>query len=67
MPIISFQAQADGPIVNAAVGVSVPRRKLLIDHGLGVPEVVVGTFLVDTGATVTAVDPDLIAPSGSRT
>jgi hypothetical protein len=64
MPIISFQAQADGPIVSAAVGVSIPRRKLLIDHGLVVPDMVVGTFLVDTGATVTAVAPDLIASLG---
>ena len=62
MPIITFQVQADGPIVSAAVGVSLPRRKLLQDQGLPIPNLVVGSFLVDTGATITAVDPDLIAP-----
>ena len=62
MPIITFQARADGPIVGGAVGVSLPRRKLLQDQGLAVPNLIVGNFLVDTGAAVTAVDPDLIAP-----
>lgn len=62
MPIITFQARVDGPIVNAAIGVSFPRRRLLLDQHLTVPNTVVGAFLVDTGATITAVDPDLIAP-----
>ncbi|WP_143103668.1 hypothetical protein [Methylobacterium gossipiicola] len=41
---------------------SKPHREALIAAGQPVPNFVLGTFLADTGASVTCVDPGLVAP-----
>ena len=43
------------------VSVSVPRLQALQQAGEAVPAAVVGQFLIDTGASSTAIDHDLIA------
>lgn len=53
-----------GPIIKLFVGVSTPRRTALQTAGLPVPTPIVVDFLVDTGASCTAVDAATIAPLG---
>lgn len=62
MPAITLSIDAGGPIIDAMVHVSQPRFKAMQDAGLAIPPAVTGRFLIDTGASGTCVDPDLIAP-----
>jgi len=64
MPSINVSLQAGGPIVTVAIGVSVPKGVALKAAGIAVPPTVVGTFLIDTGASGTCVDPALVAKLG---
>lgn len=62
-----FTLQIDplrGPLLNAGVGVSEGREAALKAAGLPVPPIVVFRALVDTGASCTAIDPDILAPLG---
>jgi hypothetical protein len=61
---------AVGPIIQVLIGVSSPRQQALTAAGIAIPAPVTGNFLIDTGASGTCVDPDLvkklgIPPSGS--
>lgn len=62
MPTITLSIEAGGPIITASVHVSQPRFKALTGAGQAPPPAVHGRFLIDTGASHTCVDPDLIAP-----
>jgi hypothetical protein len=62
MPAITLTIEAGGPIINAMVGVSQPRHQALVAAGQTPPNGIMGRFLIDTGASNTCVDPELIAP-----
>lgn len=65
MPSITFDSHPQlGPLVQVLVGVSMHKRQALLDAGLAVPQFVIGTFLIDTGASATCIDPDLVAQLG---
>jgi hypothetical protein len=64
MPILSFQIDQAGPIINAAIGVSAPRIMALQKAGLAVPPPVIVRALLDTGASCTCIDSAVIAKLG---
>ena len=69
MPSINFGIGPNGPVVIALIGNSTPRVQAMRAAGIEPPSAVQGTFLIDTGASSTCVDPALIqglglAPSG---
>jgi hypothetical protein len=71
MPSVNLNIQSGGPLINALVGVSNPRFQALTAAGQTPPTGVMGTFLIDTGASCTCIDPDLIRglaiqPTSSR-
>jgi len=51
-------------MVNAALGVSEARRQALLTAGQAVPQFVSIRALLDTGASMTCVDPTVIAALG---
>jgi hypothetical protein len=53
-----------GPIVRLFVAVSAPRAAALKSAGATVPQPIWVDFLIDTGASCTAVDAATIAPLG---
>lgn len=61
MPSINVSITPNGPLMQMLIGVSEPRRIALTNAGRPVPAMVQGTFLVDTGASGTCVDPKLVA------
>jgi hypothetical protein len=60
MPTINLPIPLSGPLIMVLVGVSFPRQQALLDAGQPVPPLATGTFLIDTGASSTCVDPDLL-------
>lgn len=64
MPSLNLSIGPAGPLVTMVVGVSIPRQTAMKAAGLPVPGYVSGTFLLDTGASCTCVDPALVAPLG---
>lgn len=65
MPSITLSFTGNGsPIIKVCVGVSVPRFQALKAAGIPAPNLQLGDFLIDTGASHTAIDPTLIAPLG---
>ena len=64
MPSLNLSYGPAGPLVQVEVGLSQPRTQALIAAGQTPPPHVSGTFLIDTGASGTCVDPDLVAPLG---
>ena len=62
MPSINSPIGPLGPLLQVIVGVSQPRQRALLAAGKTVPSGVTGQFLVDTGASLTCVDPGLIKP-----
>lgn len=65
MPSINLQIQKSaGPLIQVFIGVSMPRADALKSAGLPVPATVSGTFLIDTGASCTCIDPTLINKLG---
>lgn len=64
MPSLTLVSGPGGPTCVALVMVSQPREAALKNAGKPVPAPVNGTFLVDTGASHTVVDKDLIAALG---
>ena len=57
MPHFTIQVSPRGPIIEALVGVSVPRREALLAAGHAVPKVMQIRGLLDTGASHSALDP----------
>jgi len=64
MPILTAAIAADGPVIPILIGVSGPRAQALKDAGLAIPTPVLVRGLIDTGASCTAVDPQVIADLG---
>lgn len=64
MPLITLPSAQEGPITNVSIGLSKPHRDALSAAGQPIPNFVTGRFLVDTGASSTCVDPDLVKPLG---
>jgi hypothetical protein len=65
-----FTLQIDvglGPLLTANIGVSEGREAALKAAGQPVPTLIVLRAMVDTGASCTCVDPDLLAPLGLST
>jgi len=60
MPSFTVQLTANGPLIQAYVGLSRPHAAALVAQNKPVPVAVMGTFLIDSGASGTVVDPDLI-------
>lgn len=64
MPHLSGLISDQGPIIDVMVGVSQPRREALTKAGQAVPQLVPARLLVDTGASHTVIDPNIINPLG---
>jgi hypothetical protein len=64
VPSITLSFTATGPLLTAFVGPSSPRQQALTAAGQQIPQATSGVFLVDTGASQTAVDKTLIVPLG---
>ena len=64
MPSIALPFGQTGPLVQVIIGLSLPHRDALTKSGKAVPPPVMGTFLIDTGASGTCVDPDYVLPLG---
>lgn len=61
MPIITLNLDpSGGPIVYAFVGLSAPHREVLTATGRSLPTSNLGRFLIDTGASGSAVDPGML-------
>ncbi|MGH9385441.1 MAG: aspartyl protease family protein [Vicinamibacterales bacterium] len=64
MSHFTLQVSPSGPIVDAIVGVSLPRRNALLAANQQVPNTVSIRGLLDTGASGTAVDPSVLTALG---
>lgn len=62
MPAINLPISPNGPLIQALIGVSTPRAEAMALAGIVVPNWVQGTFLIDTGASITCIDPGIIDP-----
>lgn len=64
MPHITLSLSSSGPVVQVAIGVSLPRRDALVKASKVVPEEVMANLLVDTGASHSCLDKTILAPLG---
>lgn len=64
MPHFTLNVDAAGPVVNAGVLVSSGRREALIAEGQEVPGHRVIRALVDTGASITSIEPAVLEAMG---
>lgn len=62
MPSFTLTSGPAGPLIQVGICLSGPHQEVLRKAGKPIPPLVLGTFLVDTGASGTVVDPGLIAP-----
>jgi len=60
MPILTAKCQREGLVVPVVVGVSVPRELALKKTGKRVPDPVKVVGLIDTGASQTAIDAQVV-------
>jgi len=61
MPHIGGTITPWGPLLNVLVNVSQPRAQALQKAGQPIPQPVVAKLVVDTGATLTAIDKSILA------
>ncbi len=64
MPCLNLTSSNLGPLLEVRVGVSELRRSVLLSASRTIPPPVIGTFLVDSGASSSAVDSGLLRPLG---
>jgi hypothetical protein len=64
MPNVNFPIQSRGPLLTVSIGVSLPRASALTAASRPLPPSSQGMFLVDTSASDTCVDPELIRNLG---
>lgn len=64
MPSINLTITPGGPLIQVYITLSAPHRDALVAAGKTPPNPALGTFLIDTGASGTAVDPQLVASLG---
>lgn len=60
MPHFTLTLDAAGPVVNAGVSVSEGRRSALLAQNMAVPTMRVIRALVDTGASFTSIEPEVL-------
>ena len=60
MPILTTKLSINGPVISVLVGVSGPRLAALKLAGKPVPGPFLAPALVDTGASCTAIDPEIV-------
>lgn len=61
MPYLTVQISANGALLDLLIGVSLPRQQALKKLSEPVPEAVTIRGLIDTGASCTCVDPQIIS------
>jgi len=61
MPHFTLQISQQGPIVQAAIMVTLARREVLESSGLAVPDPQRISALIDTGASISGVDPSVLS------
>lgn len=64
MPHFTLQISPQGAVVDAAIMVSTARQQALTDAGLTVPSPQIVRALIDTGASISGVDPTTLAALG---
>jgi predicted aspartyl protease len=64
VPHFTLPFQTNGPQIQLYIGASNPRREALQQAGQQIPQPVLVHGLVDTGASATAVDPNVILSLG---
>jgi hypothetical protein len=64
MPHISLTISPGGPLLDLAIGVSVPRAEALTKAGQPVPPPIKIRGLIDTGASCTGIDPTILTQLG---
>ena len=64
MAHFTLQFQTAGPQINLYIGVSQPRASALSQAGQTIPQPIGVRGLIDTGASMTAVDPSIITALG---
>lgn len=64
MPHLSLPIGAGGPVLEFFVGVSQPRADALKRGGQPVPAPILVRGLIDTGASITSVDPSILRALG---
>lgn len=64
MPLITLDILPFGPVIDILVGVTKPRAEMLKKDGKTEPQPVQVRGLVDTGASCTAIDPDVLKQLG---
>ena len=72
MPHLTLQFGATGPLLDVLISVSAPRQAALKQAGQAVPSPQIARALIDTGASITAVDPAIttalnLIPTGQTT
>jgi predicted aspartyl protease len=60
LPHFTLQVDSAGPLVKVAVYVSEARRAAMVAENLAVPEGRILTALVDTGASITSIEPAVL-------
>jgi hypothetical protein len=66
VPQIALRISPNGPLLDISVGVSAPRRVVLIANQGAAPSRIPGRFLIDTGASHSVVDTAIITALGLR-
>lgn len=64
MPTIVVPLSAQGPLISVLVGISVPREEAMRAAGQNIAAPIIGTFLIDTGASCTCCDIEFLKPLG---
>ena len=64
MPHFTLQVDTSGPVVNAGVRLTASRSEAVIAAGGTPPQVQVIRALVDTGASLTCIDPQVFVELG---
>jgi predicted aspartyl protease len=64
MPHCTVLIDQRGPILNAHIGISEPRKAAMVAAGLPVPPHILVSLLIDTGAGCTCIDASVIAKLG---
>jgi hypothetical protein len=64
MPHFTLQLSPQGAVVNAGIMVSSARQKMLQDSGQPIPPPQMLRALIDTGASISGVDPSVLAALG---
>lgn len=64
MPNLTIQTSPLGPLIDVIVGVSSGRQAALVAAGQPVPQAVPARILVDTGASMSSIDAQIISTLG---